>query len=390
MGASAASKPGRRICLFIGALNTGGAERVMAWLARRLAEDGDEVTLITLETPANDRIAVDGAVRRHGLDLFGGHHPLAKPFANLGRVLALRRALARFEADTLVAFMTHESVLAVLATLGTGRRVVISERTAPWRKSPGRVWDALRRRFYRFADVQVAQTEPIAQWLRTRAGCRAVRVIPNAVQYPLPSHPPRVSPDALRRPRRKLLLAVGTKPYQKGFDLLIEAFGAVAGEHPDWHLAFLGLRADRAERGLSGAAIMRRARDLGLEARTLFVDHVGNVGDWYAAADLFVLPSRFEGFPNALIEAMSHGCASIAMDCETGPRDIVEDGVNGLLVTEFSSQALAAALSRCMSDPALRQALAAEAVRVREAFGEEAVFRRWRAALALPGEDAEG
>jgi glycosyltransferase involved in cell wall biosynthesis len=106
---------------------------------------------------------------------------------------------------------------------------------------------------------------------------------------------------------------------------------------------------------------------------------VGNVGAWYAHADLYAMTSRSEGFPNALAEAMSHGLPAVSVDCDTGPRDIIRDGIDGLLVPPNNPAALVDALDRIMGDAAFRVQLAARARDARERFSIEKIAGMWDA-----------
>ena len=367
----------RHICLFIGTLGPGGAERVMAWLAHRLADQGVQVTLVTLGGLEGDFIRLDPRIARRALGLDGAHSPLCKPWANVRRLVALVQVLRETSADTVLAFMPHESVLAILAGRLSGRRVVISERNAPWRRSAGQPWNFLRRHLYRFSHVQVAQTVEVACWFKEQAACRSARVVPNAVQYPLPSGLPSAVPPHDSTGVRKLLVAAGTKVHQKGFDILIDAFARIAQDFPDWDLALPGLDADRTEGGLSSAEIVAAVHAAGLQARVHLPGRVGNMSDWYAAADIFVLSSRFEGFPNVLIEAMAHGCPVVAADCETGPRDIVVDDHDGLLVQAENPAALADGMRRLMAAPNLRARLGEQARKVHERYSAERISTLW-------------
>lgn len=355
----------------------------MAWLAGRLVDSGANVTLVTLSSTERDFVRLDPRVKRCALDLLGAHGLLSKPWVNLLRVAALRKTLRETGADTILAFMPHECVLAVVAGRLTGCRVVISERNAPWRRSAGRPWNTLRRLLYRYSHVQIAQTIQVAQWFEREAACDAVCVVPNAVLPDMPSESdikvvPNYSKDA-----RKLIVAVGTKAHQKGFDLLVAAFARVADRFPDWDLALLGLEPNRSDGGLSGADIAVEVQIAGLSQRVYLPGRVGNMGDWYEAADLFVLSSRFEGFPNVLIEAMAHGCTVLSTDCETGPRSIIQDGRDGILIPAYDTDALEDGLNRLLSDGSLRARLSRAAPEVRERYSEDRIARLWFDALDL-------
>jgi glycosyltransferase involved in cell wall biosynthesis len=114
-----------------------------------------------------------------------------------------------------------------------------------------------------------------------------------------------------------------------------------------------------------------------LEKRVFLPGLVGNIGEWYEQADLYVMSSRFEGFPNTLLEALSYGLPAVSFDCDTGPRDIIRHEVDGLLVSPGNVAALENALDRLMGDVALRQHFAKRAVEARERFSIERVAGMW-------------
>jgi len=120
-----------------------------------------------------------------------------------------------------------------------------------------------------------------------------------------------------------------------------------------------------------------------LQHQIIFPGKAGNVGDWYRIADIFVLSSRFEGFPNVLLEAMASGTACVSFDCDTGPRDLIQDGYNGLLVEELNTKELAKSIERLINDAALRNTLAKNATKVRETYSENILLEKWAKLLEL-------
>lgn len=385
------SRARKSVCLFIGTLKAGGAERVTVWLANELHRLGHEVVVLTHSSPATDFFTLPEGVRRETVGFNEGRRSfLGKLLINMRRCLQVRRVLRGHRVDTILAMMPHESVMAVVSAFGLRTHVVVSERNAPWHRQQDRIWTALRRVIYRFSDAQVAQTQPIADWLRRETGSPRVAVIPNAVQPALPSVPPLVRPDTVLPPGRKLLLAVGTKPYQKGFDLLVAAFARIAGDRPDWDLAIPGLLPERIEEGVSGQDILDTAAASGLTDRVFLPGHLGNMADWYGAADLFVLSSRFEGFPNVLVEAMGAGRACVAFACDTGPDEIIQDGIDGILVRDLTVEALAGALAQAIDDADLRARLAVAAPDVASRYAPATVLRAWCTVLGLPDREQTG
>jgi glycosyltransferase involved in cell wall biosynthesis len=171
-----------------------------------------------------------------------------------------------------------------------------------------------------------------------------------SVQYPLPVAEPVLAPESLISAERKLLLAVGRLDVQKGFDLLLESFAQLLSRYPTWDLVILG-------EGSQRTALADQLIRLGLQGRAKLPGLAGNIGDWYSRADLYVMSSRFEGFPNTLAEAMAHGCPPISFDCDTGPRDLIRHEYDGLLVEANGDVlALTQALDRLMGSEDQRKA----------------------------------
>ena len=115
----------------------------------------------------------------------------------------------------------------------------------------------------------------------------------------------------------------------------------------------------------------------GLEDRVFLPGSVNNVGEWYQRADLFVMSSRFEGFGNALAEALASGLSAVSFDCDTGPRNIIRHERDGLLVPPEDTAELAAALSRLMGDASLREVYSRSAVEARDRFSLTRVTGLW-------------
>lgn len=359
------------LLIVIHSLHSGGAERVTANLANHWAAQGWRVTVVTLTSTAQDFYQLHPAVQRIALDVAGASGNALAAIGNNGRrVRALRCVLRQVRPDVALALMSTANILLALAAVGLKGVVAVgSERTYPPRIPLGRTWEALRSRLYGRLHAMVALTGESATWLRQHTPARRIPVIPNAVTWPLPAQPPHL-PLPERAHGRRTLLAVGRMSEEKGFHLLIPAFQRLAPDFPDWQLTILGDGPDR-------PALQAQVAAAGLADRISLPGRAGNVGQWYAAADLYVMSSRFEGFPNTLVEAMAHGLPAVSFDCDTGPRDIIRHEVDGLLVPAGDVAALEAALRRLMGDAALRQQWGVRALEVRERFSVQRVTRMW-------------
>lgn len=359
------------LLFLIHSLSMGGAERVTVNLANHWAAKGWNISIATLTGHEEDFYPLHPSVERIRLGLAGESRGMFSALAsNAARIGAVRRLLLDLRPDIAVGMMTTANVLLALAGSGMGIPVVGSERNHPPALPVGQPWEVLRRWTYGRLDALVALTKPSAAWLQQHTRARRIAVIPNAVPWPLPAGAPVRLPAELVPADRRVLLAVGRLNREKGFDLLLRAFDLIAARFPAWDLVIVG---DGPERPM----LEQMVRDLGLAQRVVWVGRAGNVGDWYHRADLYVMSSRFEGFPNTLVEAMAHGVPAVSFDCETGPSDIIRHEVDGLLVPAQDRAGLNEALSRLMGDATLRTRFAARAVEVRERFSLSRVAALW-------------
>lgn len=360
-----------RILLVISSLAGGGAERAVTTLSRMWAEHGDEVRVITISSSTRDVYQLDARVSRAALDLERKSSSAVGAFWNsVLRLMKLRRQIRDFNPDAVVAFMPPASILSAIAAIGTRVKVVGCERTYPPQAPLGPMRELARRWGYGLLDVAIAQTRECADWLRSNTWVRAISVIPNPATWPLPNNPPTVPTDVVCRAGRQILLAAGRLEAEKGFSDLLSAFASVCGECSEWDLVVVGEGSLRQD-------FEQFVADHRLVGRVHLPGRVGNVADWYARADLFALSSTFEGFPNALVEALAHGVPAVSYDCDTGPRDIIRHDVDGLLVPNGQPQELAKALKKLMGNEGERKRMAQRAVEIRERLAPDAIARDW-------------
>lgn len=350
-----------RVTCFIGSLKPNGAERVLVRVVDWLSAQGASVEIVTVEPPKPNDLSPSPAIPHHLVDVGYGQNQMVRRGLMLP---GTRRGLLAQKPHVVLSFLTEMNVAALVVLAGSGVPVVVSERIDFRHHYVGRFVAGLRRVTYGRAAAVVVQTRELAEWVDARTGWQ-VAVVPNAVVTP----PTLPVPDWLAGDRRTLL-AMGRLERQKGFDVLLQAFAGLADRHPDWDLVIAGEGLERRELEFA------RSR-LGLESRVHMPGRVDPPWGLIEAADLFALPSRYEGFPNALAEAMAAGVPVVATDCPTGPRDLVRPGVDGALVAVADVDAFAAGLDLYMGDAELRAATGARAVEVADRYAPDVVLPEW-------------
>lgn len=368
-----------KLALIIGSLGGGGAERVMAALANAWVQGGVTVTLITIGDAGTDCYSLDSRVERIGLGLSRESIRWWQKLANnYLRVRALRSALRSTHPDGILSFLPTTNVLSVLAAHPLKIPVVVSERVSPEHDKHPMAWRALRAFAYRRAVAMTIQTERGAVWLKQRIPGVPVRVIPNPVQMEGEMLDAAALGVMSACRDQNIVLAVGRLAVQKGYDLLLHAFVSTAADHPEWRLVILGEGPERHH-------LEAQVRELGLTGRVLLPGFSSTPQALMRRAQLFVLPSRFEGFPNALLEAMACGLPCVSFACPTGPAELITHEIDGLLVPPQDTNALAAALGKLMDDPAFRDRLGRAAQAVASAYSLDSILARWNALLETCG-----
>lgn len=219
-----------------------------------------------------------------------------------------------------------------------------------------RLDERIVRRFDRFV---VLTEEDKGYW----GDLHNIKVIPNAA---IAAEAERSDCTAHR------VIAVGRLDYQKGFDRLIEAWRIVKKEsdYYDWRLDIFG-------QGEWKEVLNRIINNYGLSDSTRINSPTNGIWNEYASSSLLVMSSHFEGLPMVMIEAMTCGLPPVTFDFKCGPKDIIDNGRNGLLVPEGDIPGLAEAMMALMRDDTLRSKMGDEAQRIREKFSEEKVMGSW-------------
>jgi len=191
---------------------------------------------------------------------------------------------------------------------------------------------------------------------------QSVDVIPNPISF---------LPSELSSLCSKKAIAVGRLAYEKGFDLLIEAWKGVASKHPDWELHIYG-------NGNQKDHLLRIIRDNCLEQQIKIHEPVKDIEEKYLDSSLFILPSRYlEALPMVMLEAMACGLPLVAFDAPCGPKDIITEGENGFLITVGDIHSLTEKINRLIESEEFRQKMGKASKQRSADYQVEIIMKLW-------------
>jgi glycosyltransferase involved in cell wall biosynthesis len=358
------------LILFISSLKAGGAERVLTHLANHWAEKEWRITIITTWPIEKDFYSLNAQIKRISLNEGGSSSSAVEALkSNWNKLKKLRAHIKAKNPDAILAFLPDSGVLSLIASAFLGKKIIVSERNNATEQSLSLFWRILRRLTYPFANATVFVSNGVEkdfQWLPAEKRF----VINNPVLYATPAP---VEHAVSRSPQ---ILSVGRLTRQKGYDLLIEAFAKIALDHPEWNLLVVGEGPDREK-------LEHYVQTLHLKDRIRFYGTHSDPRELMHESGLFVLSSRYEGFPNVLLEAMSTGMPAISFDCPYGPSDIIRHGRNGLLVPPENVTALANAMKDMINNSALREKLGSAAKDDSARFDINEIAGHWEKLIGM-------
>ena len=367
-----------KMTMIISSLSCGGAERIISLMANYWAKKKWTITILTLSGEIPSFFELHPKVRHRSLSFKSCSNSSPQNIINsMNQILVLRRTIAENTPHVLISFMDKVNILALWATIGMDIPVVISERTAPEHHRIGGIWDVLRNSTYPLATCLTVLTQDDLMYFSSTLQ-RKGYIIPNPVVLPSGFH----HEEEFDR-GTKTIIAVGRLSNEKGHDLLMKAFAAIATRCPEWSVTIWGEGKLRTE-------LETLRNHLGLQGRVFLPGRTKRIYEKMKRADLFVMPSRYEGFPNALCEAMACGLPVISFDCPNGPRNIIRNNTDGILVAPEDIGALSETMEKLINKPKIRARLALHAPEIVERFGLEKIMKMWETVICDAIMQSEG
>ncbi len=356
----------RKVMFHIHCLGHGGSEHVVVTLAAEMVRKGLEVCIATAATFAEEYPLPEG-VRRIGIGTSAEEEEtLASSKLRKLRQKRLHKALLTEHPDVLYSFCRGANYRAVLASKGTEVPVIISVRSDPKVDYSSFVHKHYSRYLYRKAAGAVFQTTGARDFFPTDIAEKSA-VLLNPISRSFQSAP-------ICEHRRNTIAAVGRFHESKDYMTLVKAFERVWKKHPEYTLEIYG--DDSGDNTIH--QVREWIRSHHMAEQIIFMGNHADVGERIMDVACYVLSSKYEGMPNALMEAMSLGLPVVATDCPSGgSAALIEDGANGLLCRVGDDEEMAAAIGKMIEYPDEAERVAKEAMKIREKAGVERITEEW-------------
>lgn len=350
-----------KILLVIPTLTSGGAERVISDMANYWSSKDYQVSLVTINPWINDFYNLNKDVNRIPFKYSKPKSGIINKFlSNIKLILILRKIIKGNKPDVVLSFLDVTNIITILASLGLKKKIVVSERINP-ETNPllNSFWFFLRKLLYKRADLVVAQTKAASTWLDNNCSIRS-KIIPNPVR--------KLKKHDVKRSNR--IISIGRLDKQKGHDVLIKSFSKIEKNYSDWSVEIYGEGPEKHELNILIAK-------LNLQSKIFLKGETHDVEKVLSEAGIFVLASRFEGFPNVLLEAMSLGCPVISTNSKSGPSEIIINNENGYLVNVDDELEMADKISFLIENPNQCEKIGNNASKINHIYSQENIMNQW-------------
>ena len=336
--------------------SVGGAETILTRYANFFSKE-DQVSITLL---SNKKIHFN---LNKNINIYEFNNKIAKKslFRKINlpyqQIKHIAKSIKTDDPDIIVSFISATNILATVAARLEKKPIILAERSSYHRAVKNDFWKFLRRITYPFANTVIVLTQedkPKYHFVKN------VFVLQN---------PLILKNQHTKVQREKIILGVGRLNNVKGFDMLIKAFSKVSSN--DWKLIIAG-------EGKERTTLENLITEYNLINKVELVGLIEDMEYYYKRSSIFILSSRSEGFPGALCEAMGYGCASIAFDCPTGPKEIIKNGENGILIEPNNIQLLTKEIEVLINNETTRKRIGTNALNISKNLEINNISQEWK------------
>ena len=356
----------KKICFLNGNMSrAGGTERVTSMIANELVKDSAyEIHVLSVTNPTmtsffelHSSVYQATLLRKEDVDLKYDYFKIVKK---------LRRYLKTHQIDILIEVDVICNLYTIPATCWTKVKTISWEHFNYYSNNGSRLRDLSRKLTKYFSTHIVTLTEQDRRNYQEHLGIKdKITCIYNPIEK---------IPETMYQSESKQIISVGRLMYQKGFDMLCEVAKEVLTKHSDWTWLIIGEGAER-------PMLEKKIKEYHLEGRLVLTGNQKEMSHYYQESAFFVMTSRYEGLPMTLLEAKSYRLPIISFDCQTGPAEIIQDGVNGYLVTLEDCEGMISKIEELLNSREKLVNFSNHSQCNIEKFNKERVIMEWRELL---------
>lgn len=349
-----------KILFCLGSLNKGGAERVVTNLANYFIKKNQvNIVITSSELPQyelNKKIGVyhlEENKKKYNIIL-----------RNLKRLYKLNNIIKKLKPDVIISFLPEPSYRTLVLRPIRKIPTIISVRNDPNVEYKSKLNFFAMKILYPFADGFVFQTEDAKCYFDKKIQDKSV-IIPNSIKETF------IQREIYKGKKEKTIINVGRLELQKNQELLIDAFNDIKEKFPDYNLCIYG-------EGTLEEKLKKKIKKMNLEGRVLLKGEVQKIEEKIEKASVFVLTSKYEGMPNALMEAMALGVPCVSTDCPCGgPRFLIKDGVNGILTKVNQKEDIVMGIEKILLDEDFANQISKNAIKIRDTLNPSVINLKW-------------
>ena len=320
-------------------LRIGGTQRNLIFLINFLIRKEFNIKIIIFDSKKHNMIHLPSKIKIKNLNLYKeSKNIFQKIYFNLYRIKKIRSEIKDNKKAIIISFLSTANILTLISCLGLKRKIIINERNDPSKQTIPYIWKFLRFFLYSYAHKivkNIPDKKVNKQFIHSN---KKIIFIPN----------PLILKEANNNlKKKKIILSVARLTYQKNINLLLEGFSRSDAIKKDWKLVILGSGEEKSD-------LIKKCRSLKISNNVIFKGFVKNINFWYKIAGIFVSTSRFEGMPNALIEAIYFKSAVIGSNIP-GIKYLIKHKYSGLIFKENDNQSLANSINSLIENHNIRK-----------------------------------
>ena len=353
-----------KVGFLIQRMASGGAERATSAIASEISQHGETVEIVSFDS-SESFYPLHNNVNIFNMELkdISKSASLKRVIGCIKRAFEIRKKIKSRNFDVLVCMSTTMNLYGLLSTAFTKTKVVGTERNNPYKYKADPINAALKKFSAIFLDGFIFQTEAASEYYAKSVRQKGT-VIQNAVFNPLVKE---IEPAS---EREKIIYGVGRLSAQKRFEDLIDAFALLEKKYSDYRLVIFGEGEDREK-------LQKKIDSYNLNEKILLPGTDKNALKYVSKGSAFVLSSDYEGMPNVLMEAMAVGTPCVSTRCKMGPEELIEDGINGILVPVGDVEKIKDAVELIISNPKLAQSISKNGRNILKTNDVSAISAKW-------------